>query len=48
MEKSEINIRNVNYKIQKFDDTVTLPVEIPAQSILSEIKVESEANQGKI
>jgi hypothetical protein len=48
MEESEIDIKGRNYKIQKFDNNVILPVEIPTESISSEIKVENEANQGKI
>jgi hypothetical protein len=48
MEESEIDIKGRNYKIQKFDNSVTSPVKIPTQSISSEIIAENEANQGKI
>ena len=48
MEESEIDIKGRNYKVQKFDNSITLPVQIPTQSISSETKEENEESKGKI
>jgi hypothetical protein len=48
MQASEIDIKRRNYKIQRFDNSVTLPVPIPTQSISSETKEENEESKGKI